>query len=727
MVKLSKKLATQLARDLAFGSDALEAIYALSSFSTANRFETQVGGGEPGVASGFGVAVAFQLLSLPSGSTQTITAKTDNASGYKLSWFSGVLRAYFWNGAGGAVSSATFTFAPSDVGRIFTVVAQHTGTAVRLSVLRTPLADVAISGYTPFAGVQTIGAFGTSEPATSFGLIGEVTFRGVLSTAALESLYDTVRATGDLPTAIAGVTVTHKWPNRTQLKTLVAPASIADVVTGATVDAMGKAGAPTVVQLDTSRDGQRTLGVLGASSTSRLETAAGKGIRCAPTGAYVTFFGRLDQQTTDTADMLVSCIRGGASSGYQMHTFSNGTLLYAGAFDSGGTFRNASWTIPASQVGQPLVATISWDGTSEYLDVNGARVATVACASPPPANADTKMMIGHRHDLIAGYEMDRSSGFGVAGGDGYCPSAAEIAAQHVATLKSGRIQPIGDAAKTPHLWDLAQDCLPTESVPAQLLDRIGTDHLTHVGTLRLAQRTERAWSHEASPIVHGVTDFAAAKYLTTAVGKGIGITVASFWKAYLLRVDSVTVSSSARALGARIAATAGWDFLTLGTNTSIRMEVANAAGTYVLSPVISITAADVGKLLLVMCTVDLGTSQLLSFARRAQIAGFTTVSGYKPPAASAAEVLGSPSYPPLGITMIATMGGEGVLPTLAEYHAAHDAAMSAEDLVAIPGKTHQLVSWKNGQLAQQDQVGTHHMTPVGVPTISPHHTRSWAA
>jgi len=204
-------------------------------------------------------------------------------------------------------------------------------------------------------------------------------------------------------------------------------------------------------------------------------------------------------------------------------------------------------------------------------------------------------------------------------------------------------------------------------------------------------------------------------HLTFSTGSLIGA-AAGFWKAYLVRLDTQAITSAFRLIGScgnGSGGTGAWDFLLSGANANARFECIDGAGAVKQAPAITFTSADVGKLLLLAGT-HTGTA-LLSFARRVQIAGSTALTGYRLPTGQ--ERIGDPTTPPQGITVMGTMGGLGVL-DIAEYQAACDACMAAEDIVAVPGKTDQIVSFKNGQIPAS-------LALTGSLTMSPQYARSW--
>jgi hypothetical protein len=710
MAKLARKLAAQQARGLAAAiNDELEPLYALTNFSASSYYATQAGGGESGDAAGFGlvllwrvssqsVASRFRILydrwtSVPVGGWTITTTGTN--TGFQAS---------FVDGSGTSRGTASFALPASMVGQVLLVVVQHTGTSVRLIPLRgLPTADVAITGFTAAATPAALGVrvYDKSIPADGVDILAAGAWRGTPTLAQIERLYDDTRAQGGLPLAMEGATITHRWPDRAALKQLVAPAALEDTVTRAPVDAMARQGTPSVVTIDPSRDGRRLLGAQGFSAANYLQADAGKGIVGTPTA--LTVQAHLYAGSTVTGYFVATLSQPSGLVGYQFQ-LSNGNLAIA-LVNGAGTTVTASAT--GMGVNRPGVATATFDGITIRLYFDDAVVATQPCAGFIPG--PNGMRVGDR----LGPTSFPFSGavYALQGGD-YVATPAEIAACAAETARTGRLARMPGAQ---HYYDFTEDFLPTESVTATVQDRIGTDHLTRVGTgLTLAQRTERVWSWERSPILYGAGGLSDADFYESATGFE-GSTQSWWFALAFILAQQAGLASGIRSLAGRTGARQGWEIRTSGTNSALTYVAQNAttgSAAFIAGPTSPIVAADVGKVLLYIAQYDSTTMRLRAFFKRAEVsAPGQSTSGYTPaPPDSVFRVGRHSSATGQGAGGIVILGGAygaGSILSLPEVHALHDAVMATERMEAVPGKTDALIRFAaDGSASGLTRVGS---------------------
>jgi hypothetical protein len=223
----------------------------------------------------------------------------------------------------------TASFIASDVGRIQIVVSRITAVpgvhelycnGVWLSVPQTAYVPASMSLY--LGNNDSLG-----YPASTVDSLGLLAFRGVPTRAQLEALVAAIRTRGDVPDAMDGAVITHRWSLRDELRGTVvvdgqtAPAQLTDTVTRAPVDALARQGSPVVRVIDQSADGRRLLGAMGFSASSRLETSPGRGIQGAAAGFHVFAVARWDVVPPVITQQIVHAIDLSGVNGWTLQTF----------------------------------------------------------------------------------------------------------------------------------------------------------------------------------------------------------------------------------------------------------------------------------------------------------------------------------------------------------------------------------------------------------------------
>ena len=497
-------------------------LYAIGGFSAANRYVTPGDGGEPGTTTGF-VSVELVRLNSLSAAPQIFGGRSGGASGgyfHTIDASSGLR--FYAKSTSGFPSSPIRTLLPSDVGKVFCVIGLHTGggALVRQWVDRAEIGTgTSASGYTAENSSSIIGALVTgAQPATGLSWLAGATFRGVPTPAQIEAFFDQVRILGDLPVLMptGDVTISHRWSLRDVLAAErvpvldgdLAPASLPDTVTGAAINAMMRQGAPVVRRIDPGVDGRVTFGALGFSATNILRSAGS--VLPGVAGAFFRIV-RFRLDALPTAANYLFGQSNDSNAGWQLFVGGPG-LNYAPSFrlanNLGAFVIYVGTPFVAADVGQTFVLGCMLDGSNARLflarqdqdaaELGGGLIVagytphvgplTVGLGSPTGTQPAASLTI-----------------FDSQGGDVAIASASLLETMS-AMARTGRQV---SAADSEHAWDPYADIIahggPSAGMPAQVLDRIGTDHLTRVGTgLQVAQRTERLWSYETTPIFYGV-------------------------------------------------------------------------------------------------------------------------------------------------------------------------------------------------------------------------------
>lgn len=210
----------------------LRTLYGIGGYAPNETYTTPVNGGEAGLASGFGLMGAIRVDAIGFTYSRHLfnRSNTGISAGY-LPWIDTSSRLSFGaaNGAATAVIAPTYQLTASDVGRILTLIGWHDGSKVRLAVNRHQQQDgTAITGYTPASATfpTSLGNVATSigvGQASSIVELGWLTFRGVPTIQSLGDAVDYFRRFGNLPNAIAGVSLSHRWSVRDQLRSTPPP------------------------------------------------------------------------------------------------------------------------------------------------------------------------------------------------------------------------------------------------------------------------------------------------------------------------------------------------------------------------------------------------------------------------------------------------------------------------------------------------------------------------
>lgn len=709
-------LARTQKRSLVGASQPALPIYAIKDCGIGTYLATAGNGGEPGVATGFGIGGVFYYGG-PTVSTQMLGGRfvLGGSTGYQAYITpTGQLTFGAGQGAGDAyVYAPPFQLNANDVGRLHSWLAYHDGTKLRLWVDRMQAGDgAAITGYAPAASAaQNIGYWPGS--VTRFGVVAEYTFRGVPSNAQIAAIFDDMRSRRDAPVALDGATLTHRWSLPKALASVspitagqVVPTPVADSVTAATIDDMSRVGSPTVQVIDAALNGLKTLGVQAFTSVDKLATVANLGIRGNPSG-FVVRMG-VTFKSLSGFEYLASCAN---SSGYQGWSFlRDGVNLYAYAANTSSLVQSTR-VLNEGDLGTPHTVDLVFSGSTVTLVFDGVASAVSATGTYAVPTAAIAMHVG---SLNGNYASVNQNIHFIAGGDGGSLAAVQAAA--ATWLKSRALAPMGLANE--HLYNFELDCA-SGTVPTTLSDRIGTDHVTKTGSLVVSRHTMRTWAHETTPQQIGARGWSAANYASGPM-TGFAHTSAPWWMVTALIVNAKGGPPLNFLTKTNPAGTQGL-FLWGNSLNSIFAAIGSGAnfGTY------TVADSDVGRPLIL--GYQWTGTVLQTFAKRAKLGGDVNAPTYTPSTANLClgRIADSASAPGTdGVTIGGVMGGLGNL-TLAEYQSAYDGYFAEDDLVAVPGKTARLYSLKKTVIANGgslaaivDQMGSGESLPIfGAPSV----------
>lgn len=701
VTELGTELGTTLGTDLGsmdvFGAPTFDAskVYALSL--GVPYYATQAGGGEAGVATGFGALYLIYPATL-SASFRRLGGKLGTSDGWTLLFSStNQPQAQAYSSTPAQVTSSIAAILGSETGMLHAMILYHTGSAINVyldSAAR--VATTAITGFTPSAIAEQLGAANTGFGATGIYILGRLTFRGTPSTSDLQALLDAARSTGRLPTSMTGATITHRTSLRDTLAAAnlpvadgaAGPATMADTVTGAAADVMTKSGSPIVRVIDPTVYPRTSYGVMGFSASSYLLGAAGAGFQGNLTGftvrVPVTFW-----SIASGSEYFACCA---STSGYQGWMLWRNTATLTFSIGTGSAQASSTKTLTSSDLGYPRLLDLVYDGSGVEGFLDGVSLGRTAGTIVLPG---TRVSLGALGSGLLPAASETLHGFA---GANYAATAGEVAADFIAWRSAGTLANITSGKPDANRYDFTQDVVGnggiSAGVPATVLDRVGTDHLSRNGTgLVATQRTERLWSYETTPILYGSQAPVAVPGVdywetSTQLGEtGAG----SFWAAAFFAVLSQSVASQARDLLATFIGSPnrGFELRSNATNTTLAFNACDNTNVSRASPTATITSADLGKLQLFVGVYDQPALKLRSYHKRAELSTGTTVTGYAPNTSTGIRIgqwfstaLGNAD----GLAVYGVAGGLG-LPSLAEIQAMYDATMATERIASIAGKT----------------------------------------
>jgi len=378
-----------------------------------------------------------------------------------------------------------------------------------------------------------------------------------------------------------------------------APSVLVDTVTALAIDEMRATGLASLTKIDRSIDWRKRYGALGFGTHARFETQPGKGIRGGPGASWLAWYGRIDTLLNASASFLAGNAYASASATGTMLTATgtNYTNLIFRSYTPTLGVTSSAYTPVATDVGVPLLF-VAVRTVSGVLRLYAKRAQVgVDSAFAPYAESPKPMCVGAAFDGTS--PAINSSFFGLAGGDGYELTPSEIFRLFDDVEREGRIQEVPD--KTLHLWDPTRDIAenggPQNGIPAQIKDRIGTDHLMHVGAPKVTTLGN----------VRGASDMHdGCNYAGVSGGSITGIT-SGFVVEWFGRIDAINVANAlARVLvNCKSGGLTGYEVILTSGLVYCRFSVYNGSAgmsaSYLLDPVL-----DKGRGIHFACVHDAG-------------------------------------------------------------------------------------------------------------------------
>jgi hypothetical protein len=660
----------------------------------------------------------------------------NQATGYVL-WFDGNNLRFGVGNGGGSLHTPTLAFvaAAADVGQRVPILCRLNGSTAELWVRGVAVGTTNVTiGYSP-AGITVpmeLGRVSLTTPAvfnssklTHYGLMGgDVAISNAEVAAVFAEFAATERMIGP-----AGKTQHYYDIPRDSLLSggTEAPAQVLDragtdhlsrvgglVVSGGALTNFGASGYPQGVSVATGLPG--TAGALWVEAL----------VVAPATGLGQTIF----SNTGLSANGLQLTIVG---NNVAQAIFGNNTTTFTASSSS------------ALTPGQTYHLLARYDGSVATLWVNGVSGTATAAFTLTPGSHMTKL-----GTLYAGTSQPATSAIirGVSGGH-VVPTSGEIAAASSYALANGKVG--GIAGKTLRLYSIVDDVAEAGGkVPGLIKDRVSnSEHLSIVGApLQLSRRTDYLYALDrdhlgrAKPIETGLKNFTTSSVLRTANGGGTaGSYAGGIWWAGLFKYLSTTGVSGSIIGKCGISTLNGYEFyMSGGTLLFVRVVGTND---WINGPILTFTAADIGKLFFIGGWIDPIAGSLRGFARRAQIGSGVACTAYQVPTTrpffigGRTEAAGGtiqnavPNFASYG-----AMCGQGV-PSIAEWQYAHDASVAGEEIVALPGaRTEHLWNIKRDYIEAGnamptqilDRIGTDHMSIAGTDlTIEHQYARLWAA
>lgn len=672
-------------------------------------------GGVAGSGAGFWFVLHAQPNAVPGGGNGRLCAKGNGAvtQGYRM-FATPTLGWGACSSGGSEVVSPTTTVVAADVGRPALYLGQHDGTKVRFWLNGVQVGDgVAITGYLGTSSPFVLGRdAGGINDASAFSVFGSAGGNYVLTQAEITQIQADFERTGRIVPPVGKTD--HAWDLTTDTLASGVDAVPAQVLDRVGTDHLSKVG----VAVQTDANAIRSVGPY--SVADGWTTGPGGGIRGAAGGVNVELDVWLTKVPTAT-EMLAECTDSLARSGWFFQAASASLRFWCVTGITG--VQSGTYTLAAGDLNKRLRLTgnLTAAGAIQFF-VNGVQVGSdVALGGAYTVPAATVAMAIGQHYAAQNF----SSGYveAIQGGN------APIAAGDVTTLNASLTTAppsLGGTLTTKRYIFETDIAAVSGALPAKSVERIsGGDDMARAGSpLVLAQRTERLWSYETSPVMLGGTTFTDADYYGSNT-LGFQGSTAGYWVSLLLYILPGS-SSATRILISDVWGTGGWYMTTSGANATLQFTSRNTSD--VNGAVIPLLSSDVGKLLLVTMQYDPSIGKLRSFSKRLE-ASQVTCAGYVVP--TGGMYIGrSTTGAGFGAGNVALLGvsAGNALISLAEYQAQYDACMARERMIEVPGKADFLVDFTlEGALPATltDRKGSAHLPKVGAPTLHQQYARAW--
>lgn len=671
--------------------------YALARLSGQNLASTPVAGGERGISTGFGSSLLLVIRSqgVLSAQRMLLANRTIAADGWAVEINGTNANVKFTVGNGtSAIASPAYTFSLGDVGRILSLTGVYDAPA---GLVRLYVNGLEVGAGTAFTGTYAQSAATTAQTmggvyarsdfsAPGTAILDAVTFRGVPSAAQVLDFTLRARRLRALPDTLGGATITHRWSPSAQLRS-----------------------APRVPRKLYAARGLSTTSYLSTVSAGPLPGLAGGFSRSV----------RLIVQSL-TAATTVAPIFAQSSNGFGAgHTlYLNGAGVLYWQVKIGTSTYNVTYQLTPADVGAPIVVSCGLDAANNYkLYVNGVDVGSaLSLAGYTPATSSA-LNLGTRGG--ADYGAERVALLEFAGDEQ--PITASYAQQtFAATLSADKLTVPNGRATTYYDLDKSIRDEPGNAVPSQVLDRVGSAHLTRFGSpdaliyetnlpampSTFADLVTGAGADALTPTgaptlieldqaregrhLRGVQGWSTvANHLRTrSTTTGIGASAtAPHWLVVFGRLDALGSSAPRTLLGRCNNASEG-SVMYIAAGGQAAFSAANAAGTFGTAALLpAFTAADVGQNFVLIGLLDpVGN---VKRAWRGKVEGSPGVqSGFRPHVAplQVGSMNTTTNTGGEGWTFWGAAGGEGAaLPTAIEIDALVDSIERTGRIQSVPG------------------------------------------
>lgn len=679
-------------------------------FSDANYLNVQ-GGGLLGSATGFTHTFRVRWDAVPTGNQVLAIA----ADGVSTVWYLRTAGAVLTFTVGS--SSNSYTITAADVGQWITIQTQFTITQARLFVRGVQIGADAASGFPVVASpFFRLGSY-PSQAFVSGAIAGACGGNYVATLAELQQQAADIESAGKL-VAIPGLNggspkTQHLWDLTTDVI-----ASGVDAVPATVLDRIGTDNLSRVgIDVHTDANAIRGIGPYGLADG--WQTVPGGGIQGAAGGFHAVADVWWIKVPTSTEGVL-TCLNSGNTAGWYLQVVSGVLRLVVVATSAA---ISGTYTITSADLNKRTRIEVKMTAAKVVqLFVNGVQAGSNTTQATTYVAPGVAMLVGNGG---TGNTQPMLSGYVEAVAGGNVPSSAGDTATYAADLTQ-TIPTI--ASVTQKKWTLETDVAAASgALPSRSVERIsGGDDMIRLGSpLTLAQKTDRLFSWETSPIMKSGATSSGNRWESAASLANGGDPV-SFFVAPLVRVVG---SSSGRFLANSNGGSAGWTWFASG-GTLIQFSINDGAGASKTAP--TFTVANDGKIRPLFGAWSMPSAVVSSFANKTYLGG-TGCTGYNMTNLGLLGLSigsffggsgGNPSIEVLGLVM-----GYG-LPTVAEIRAWEDACLASEDIAAIGGnKSAHMYSFKRGLSGTTllDLVGSTNLPMVGAPTVSDIYSRAFAA
>jgi hypothetical protein len=483
----------------AAGGPSPDLVYAFKAAAGA-FYITPVGGGEVGATDGFLVAILFQGASTVGAVYLTDKFDVATAGGYRLEAavagtameYKSLSRINF--SPGNFLYGPKVTLYPEDFALVHLLIYQFSGTQYRTWLDREePTAPTAATTYAPQSAplmAQTLGVGkASSGPAINHNIVAMLTARGAHTPQQIDELFLAARAKKDLPTPGEwAYGITHRWSVRDTLGSnivegQVAPASIADTVTGAPTDLMARTGSPKLTILPQAQKwgyeaGPVIAGGRGWSNANYYQ--AGPAVaRGAESGFWVGLLAFYPSGQTSKTRQLVACRHLGG--GWDLYAWGNLTNLRFRMYDKSAT-PAAVEIIKTLDYDRLHLFVGVWTGTAQLGYWKRAPIAAATARNGFTPSASETLTVGVcLAEPTQG--ADTAQIYGVAYGLGV-PTQAEVEKLYDDVKAADMMVSI--PGKTDHVYRF-------DGLPDTVLDQQGSAPLTRIGAPVPVSMTRRLW------------------------------------------------------------------------------------------------------------------------------------------------------------------------------------------------------------------------------------------